>query len=78
MAINILNLKTVSLRKLKIGQQLLLGPYKRATTPAGKISRLRTLDPSGFGRRQFTQRQMLLVDPATTQSFKMYLITRTK
>jgi len=31
-----------------------------------------------WSQREYTQRQMLLVDPKTAQTYKMYLITRTK
>jgi hypothetical protein len=61
--------------KLKPGQSTIIGPFRTPMVASGYISRLRrkmTGDP------QFTQRQMLLVDPKTLETFRVYLVTRTE
>jgi hypothetical protein len=73
---NALNLKLYPLARLKVGQAVLLGPYNAANTAANKIVHLRQSDPDAFRTWKFVQQQMLLINPLTCETVKMYLMTR--
>lgn len=77
MAINSLGLKCFPIKKLKVGQRAIVGPYTTARTAMRKVLSLRKRNPE-MNDWKFTQRQVLMVDPVTTETFKMYILTRTE
>lgn len=64
------HLKHLPLPMLKMGQSVIVGPYKASTTSATVISREK------IEGMEFSQRKMILVDPLTSEAFSVYLITR--
>lgn len=72
---NALGLRHRGLHRLRVGEAVLVGPYRTAKAVSTLIYRCR-LRP-GCDDRQFTQRQLLLADPAAGACHKMYLVTRT-
>ena len=76
MAANKLGLKNYPLKRLKVGQSSLLGPYRSSTTSATMMTKLRQSNEAKYGKWKFVQQQMLLVNPVTCETEKMYLLTR--
>lgn len=76
MAKNALGLKKIPLRKMKVGDAVILGPYNHPTASSAHINREIYRNPEYVGWK-LTQRQFLLIDPKTLQAYKVYLITRT-
>jgi hypothetical protein len=76
MAKNSLGLKSLPIYCLKVGQSCLVGPFRNPTTAATNFTKVR--NRPGCEGMQWTQRQLLLVDPTNGTCHKMYLITRTE
>lgn len=74
---NKLSFKNYPVRKLKIGQSCIVGPYNASASVSSKLNYYKQHDPENFGKRTFVQKQMILMDITTLQGFKMYIITRT-
>jgi hypothetical protein len=74
---NRLGLKALPLRRLKVGQAVILGPYNSANMAAGKVVQMRQKDPS-TSNREFVQQQFIMVDPRTLVAYKVYLVRRIK
>lgn len=75
MPVNRLGLKSYPLHRLKVGQAVLMGPFAAANAASNKVVKLRQKDPQYAGW-QFIQQQMLMVNPATCETVKMYMMTR--
>lgn len=76
MPVNRLHLKSYPLHRLKVGQAVLLGPFSAANMGSNKIVKLRQKDPKKYGSWKFEQTQMLMVNPVTCETVKMYLLKR--
>lgn len=74
MASNNLGLRFVRLERLKVGQSIILGPYKRSSTVSAKLHQLAALERIKV--TDYKQRQFLLIDPRTCVTHKVYLVTR--
>ena len=73
---NPMNLKAVSLRRLKVGQAAILGPYRRPTSVQAKIAHMQAPGPRQMPGT-FSQRQLIVVDVDAGTARKFYLVTRT-
>lgn len=69
---NSIGLRFIPLKDLKIGETVILGPYKSANVVTAKMAQV------GDKAKKFNQKQVLLVDPVDATVLKMYLVTRTK
>lgn len=66
--------KSFSIRELDVNESCLVGPFAQARYATAKINQqMKDLDTE---HRRFSQRQMLMTDPKTCETVKIYAITR--
>jgi hypothetical protein len=73
MPANALGLRA-DLVSLQPGQSAIVGPLANPRAVSTKISHAR--ERSGEPGREYTQRQLLLVDPRSCEAWHVYLVTR--
>ncbi len=74
---NRLGLRNFPMKRLRVGDSCLVGPFNSPNMGASMISRFRKKNAFA-GSWEITQQQILLVNPKTCETFKMYLLTRAK